>query len=157
MADTPLKPLTATDIAPRLKPSNYPPEFAVKVEGRIKRQLGDAFGLKNFGVNLTVLKPGAMSALHHRHGVQDEFIYILSGHPTVAVDDQEYRMDPGMVMGFPAQGAAHHLRNDTDEDVTYLEIGDRLPGDSGEYPNDDIMAVRENDQWVFKHKDGTPY
>ena len=151
------RPIPAETVAPRGKNSNYPPEFAVKVEGRVKRQLGDAFGLKNFGVNLTRLKPGAMSALHHRHAVQDEFLYILSGRPTVGVGEEEHCMEPGMIIGFPAQGEAHHLRNDTDEDVVYLEIGDRLPGDSGEYPKDDLIAVRENDQWLFKHKDGTPY
>jgi uncharacterized cupin superfamily protein len=38
---------------------------------REKRQLGDQFGLKNFGVNLTRLFPGGESALLHRHSKQD--------------------------------------------------------------------------------------
>ena len=53
--------LSAAAVAPRSKPSNYPPVFAARTEGRIKRQLGDTFGLRNFGVNLTELRPGACS------------------------------------------------------------------------------------------------
>eukprot|EP01031_Cornospumella_fuschlensis_P008383 gene8383-10335_t len=74
------------------------PPFA----GRIKRQLGDAFGLSRFGVNLTVLPSGAQSALLHRHTEQEEFIYILSGHPTLRTDAGEVPLEPGMCVGFSA-------------------------------------------------------
>lgn len=36
------EPRRALDIAPRTKPSNYPSQFAERVAGRVKRQLGDA-------------------------------------------------------------------------------------------------------------------
>jgi hypothetical protein len=45
----------------------YPEPFAARVAGRERRALGDAFGLTNFGVNLTRLPPGGMSALRHTH------------------------------------------------------------------------------------------
>ena len=78
--------LVAADVPPRTKPSNYPEPFASRMAGRVKRPLGDVFGLKNFGVNLTCLLPGAISALHHRHSRQDEFIYVLDGAPTLITD-----------------------------------------------------------------------
>ncbi len=59
--------------------SNYPEPFKSLVAGRVKKRLGDAAGLKNFGVNLTTLKPGGRSSLRHWHRKQDEFIYILEG------------------------------------------------------------------------------
>ena len=37
----------------------YPPPYAAALAGRAKRALGDLFGLSQFGVNLTVLAPGA--------------------------------------------------------------------------------------------------
>ena len=152
------KAIYAANAEPRRKKSNYPEPFAAKVAGRIKRPLGDLFGLKNFGVNLTTLQPGAQSALHHRHTVQDEFIYILEGEPTLAVDEDTLQLQPGMVYGFPANGPAHHLRNETGKDVIYLEIGDRTPGDQGSYPHDDLVAVLgEDGQWRFTRKDGTSY
>jgi uncharacterized cupin superfamily protein len=127
------------------------------VAGREKRQLGDVFGLKNFGVNLTTLAPKAESALLHRHSRQDEFIYILDGEPTLCTEHEEVQLRPGMCAGFPASGAAHHLVNRTDRLVVYLEIGDRTPGDEGSYPSDDLKAVFSDGAWTLTHKDGRPY
>ena len=152
-------PVVASEVPPRAKASNYPEPFAARVAGRQKQVLGDVFGLKNFGVNRTTLKPGAMSALRHWHGVQDEFVYVLSGHPTLVTDGGETALRPGMCMGFKGGDPdGHHLVNRSAEDVVYLEIGDRLPGDSAEYPDDDLKAVVGADRKVqFRHKDGTPY
>ncbi len=149
--------VVASDVAPRTKPSNYPEPFASRVAGRTKRQLGDVFGLSNFGVNLTELAPGAESALLHKHSKQDEMIYILQGHPTLRTEDGEKALVPGMCAGFPAGGLAHQLINRTDAPVLYLEIGDRTPGDEGSYPEDDLKAVLVDGSWVFTSKDGTPY
>jgi uncharacterized cupin superfamily protein len=151
--------MIAADVLPRTTPSLYPAPFAARVAGRQKQALGDAFGLKNFGVNRTTLKPGAMSALRHWHSVQDEFIYILSGRPTLITGAGEAELQPGMCMGFRGgEPDGHHLVNRSSEDVVYLEIGDRLPGDSGSYPDDDLKAVMGADgKWQMQHKDGSPY
>lgn len=126
--------------------------------GREKRPLGDLFGLRNFGVNLTRLSPGGVSALLHRHSKQDEFIYILQGTPSLVTDRGERELQPGMCAGFPANGPAHHLVNRTAQDVVYLEIGDRTPGDSATYPEDDLVAELDPaGSWIFTHKDGRPY
>ncbi|CAN0479788.1 unnamed protein product, partial [Phaeothamnion confervicola] len=140
------------------KPSNYPEPFFSRMAGREKRQLGDVFGLQNFGVNLTRLNPHAESALLHRHSKQDEFVYILQGMPTLLTEDEEVQLSPGMCAGFPANGTAHQLVNRTEDIVLYLEIGDRTPGDQGTYPKDDLKAVLGADgKWVFTSKDGKPY
>ena len=150
--------INATDIPVRVKPSVYPEPFASRMTGREKRQLGDFFGLNNFGVNLTRLTPGAISALRHAHTKQDEFVYILQGCPTLHTNDGATRLEPGMCAGFPAgAGNAANLSNDTDSDVLYLEIGDRMAGDSANYPDDDLQAVQIAGEWLFTHKDGTPY
>ena len=148
----------ADEVAPRTKPSNYPEPFASRMKGREKRQLGDVFGLSNFGVNLTRLAPGAVSALRHSHSKQDEFVYILSGHPTLRTDEGETPLAPGMCAGFKAgSGNAHQLANRTGETVVYLEVGDRTPGDEGAYPDDDIQAALRDGRWVFTRKDGSAY
>ena len=117
------------------------------------------FGLTNFGVNLTRLAPGAMSALRHAHVLQDEFIYVLSGRPTLITDRGDTELAPGVCAGFKAgTGEAHHLVNRTGEDVVYLEVGDRTAGDAVTYPDDDLKAILGDDgKWSFAHKDGTPY
>ncbi len=155
--DTPVA-VDAASAPLRSKPSNYPEPFASRMAGREKRPLGDLFGLKNFGVNLTRLGPGAVSALHHRHSTQDEFIYVIEGEPALVTDSGETALRPGMCAGFPASGTAHHLINRSARDAIYLEVGDRAPGDAVSYPADDIQAVRdEGGKWRFAHKDGRPY
>lgn len=150
--------LVAAEAPLRTKPSNYPEPFASKIRGREKRPLGDLFGLTNFGVNLTRLTPHAVSALRHAHTKQDEFVYILHGHPTLHTDEGHTKLSPGMCAGFKAgTGNGHCLINDTSEDVMYLEIGDRTPGDEGSYPDDDLKALLVEGQWKFVHKDGMPY
>ena len=152
--------LFAAEVEPRSRKSIYPEDLAARIGERIKRPLGDQFGLTIFGVNLTTLKPGAMSALRHAHTVQDEFVYVVDGHPTLITDEGETPLKPGMCAGFKAAtGNGHHLVNRTQHDVVYLEIGDRTPGDSATYPDDDLVAVKSADgrQRVFTRKDGTPY
>jgi len=51
--------------------SNYPEKFKPVVKGRVKKRLGDAAALQNFGVNLVELAPGSTSALRHWHDKQD--------------------------------------------------------------------------------------
>lgn len=149
----------AVEAPPKAKQTNYPVPFAAKVAGRSKHPLGDLFGLKNFGVNLTRLAPGAMSALRHAHTAQDEFIYILEGSPVLVTDAGETPLQPGMCAGFPAgTGNAHHLVNRGAREVVYLEIGDRSAGDRATYPDDDLAAAMDGPgSWVFTHKDGRRY
>ena len=151
--------IVAADAKPRTKASNYPEPFASRMSGRVKRPLGDLFDLTNFGVNLTRLLPGGTSALRHAHAKQDEFIYVLSGMPVLVTSDGETPLAPGMCAGFKAgTGNGHHLVNRTTAHVVYLEIGDRTPGDSVIYPDDDIAAILGSDgAWQFVHKDGTRY
>jgi uncharacterized cupin superfamily protein len=126
--------VVAAEVAPRQTPSNYPEPFASRMAGREKRALGALFGLDNFGVNLTQLAPGAVSALRHAHSRQDEFVYVLQGHPVLRTDAGDTPLAPGLCAGFKAgTGDAHQLLNPTDEAVVYLEIGDRSAGDSVSY------------------------
>ncbi len=93
--------MKAAEAPPRSKPSLYPQPFASRMSGRVKRPLGDVFGLKNFGVNLTRLAPGAVSALLHRHSRQDELVFVLDGELTLVTDQGETLLTAGMCAGFP--------------------------------------------------------
>lgn len=149
--------IAAVEVPPRVKPSVYPEPYRSRMNGRVKAQLGEFFGLKNFGVNLTRLAPNGESALFHKHTKQDEFIYIVEGNPTLITEQGEFVLSPGMCAGFPAGGSAHQLVNRTNQEAVYIEVGDRTPGDEGVYPRDDLKAQFSNGAWVFTRKDGTPY
>jgi uncharacterized cupin superfamily protein len=151
-------PILALNAPPRSKPSNYPEPFRSMMAGRVKRPLGDLFGLTNFGVNITVVPPGAVSALRHAHSSQDEFVYVVSGLLTLHTDEGESELAAGMCVGFKAgSGNAHRLVNRSAFEAVYLEVGDRTPGDMVTYPDDDLVAQSDQGRWVFRHKDGTPY
>ncbi len=155
----PPRPVAAVSVPPPKENTVYPHPFAARVKGRTKRRLGDYFGLENFGVNLTELAPGAVSALLHHHSRQDEFIYVLQGTPTLVLDKEEHELKPGDCMGFKAgAGVAHQIVNRSREPVVYIEIGDRTEGDEVEYPHDDLKATQlPNGVRRLMHKDGRPY
>lgn len=143
---------------PSRKGSIYPEQFQPLVSGRVKQRLGDAAGLKNFGVNLVTLEPGSCSALRHWHSHQDEFIYVIEGEVTLVTDAGAQVLKPGMMAGFPSGEAdGHHLVNQTSKVVTYLEIGDRTPDDEVTYPDHDLIAKPGFNDRMFVHKDGTLY
>ncbi len=150
-------PFNAWDVEARARASNYPEPFASRMIGRVKRVLGDRFAITAFGVNLVTLEPGAVSALFHRHTVQDEFVFVIAGEVTLVHDDGETLMRAGDCIGFPHQGAAHCFVNQSSDVASYLEVGDRRSGDSASYPRDDLVAEHDEDGWRFTHRDGRPY
>jgi uncharacterized cupin superfamily protein len=158
MSDKPPIAVTAAEVPPRSRPSTYPTDLVAKIGGRQKTVLGDIFGLTNFGVNLTRLPPGSASALRHAHEKQDEFVYILEGECILVTDAGETALTPGMCAGFRAgTGDAHHLVNRGAADCVYLEVGDRTPFETVEYPDDDLMIRPGADgKSVYFRKDGTP-
>nr|WP_240151585.1 cupin domain-containing protein [Oleiagrimonas citrea] len=138
--------------------SGYPQPFAARMGDRARRALGNAFGLSQFGVNLTRLGPGAHSALRHAHALEDEFVYILEGTPTLITDAGETVLRPGICAGFRAgTGDAHALVNRSDADVVYLEVGSRKDNESVDYPDDGMLGRTIDGRWAYLHKDGTPF
>ena len=155
---TPPIAVIAAEVPPRSRPSNYPADLVDKIGARQKSVLGDIFGLKNFGVNLTRLPPNSASALRHAHEKQDEFVYILEGSCTLVTDAGETPLSAGMCAGFRAgTWDAHHLLNRGDADCLYLEVGDRTRFEKVIYPDDDLMILPGPDgKSVYYRKDGTP-
>jgi uncharacterized cupin superfamily protein len=148
--------IIASDAPTKGLPAEFPAKLASRMVARSKRPLGDPFGLKTFGVNLTRLAPGAWSMVHHKHKIQDEFVYVLEGTPVLVTDAGETQLSPGMCAGFPADGPAHHLENRSISDVVILEVGDRGGGEEVVLPNDNVRAITEpNGGWRFMQIDGS--
>jgi uncharacterized cupin superfamily protein len=138
--------------------TNYPPPFDRVVYGRERRRLGNAGGLDQFGVNLTTLRPGAASALRHWHEKEDEFVYLLEGEVVLIEDDGETVLKAGDAAAFKANsGNGHHLVNRTTSDAIYLEIGSRSNSERVEYPDVDLLVVRDEQGTRCTHKNGDPY
>jgi uncharacterized cupin superfamily protein len=136
----------------------YPAELAEGFNGRIKRALGNVGGLTQFGVNLTTLEPGAVSAHRHWHAREDEFIYVLEGELTLITDAGAETLHPGMAACFAAgHPDAHQVANRAAHPVTYLEIGTRSPDDDAHYPDVDLRLEKRGGKVAFFRKSGEPY
>ena len=107
--------------------------------------MAKAVGLSQFGVNHVTLAPGARTASRHWHEAEDEFVFVLSGHPTLVDENGSRRLEPGSLAGFPAGVAnAHHILNETSEPAILIVVGSRRPGEETiHYPDDDFGPVRK--------------
>jgi uncharacterized cupin superfamily protein len=136
----------------------YPPHFDVPCRGRERTKLGDAAGLKQFGVNLCRLPPGAWSSQRHWHTGEDEFVYVVSGEVVLVTDGGEEILRAGDAAGFPANDAnGHCLQNRSDREAQILEVGTRGTGDMAYYPDIDMVASAGGKPAAYTHRDGTPY
>ena len=146
------------DIAavPERRGAGYPKPFDVPCAGRIRQRLGDAGGLKDFGVNLMRLPPGGWSSQRHWHSHEDEFVYLLQGELVLVEDGGETLLRAGDAAAFAkGSGNGHHLINRSDAIAVYLEVGSRQPHDLTTCSDIDMMSL--NSDGRFTHKDGTPY
>ena len=145
------------DNAPVIAGARYPVPYDQPCNARVRRRLGDAAGLTQFGVNLTRLPAGCWSSQRHWHTGEDEFVYILEGEVVLVSDAGEQILRAGDCAGFKAGVAdGHHLQNRSAQDVLLLEIGSRCPKeDAVFYPDIDLKFPIGRSG--FTHRDGVAY
>jgi len=97
--------------------------------------LGRVLGLERCGVNLETIAPSGRSSMPHAHSHEEEFVYVLDGHPTLWLDGHTKSLAPGDCAAFPAgTGIAHSFINDSDEPIRLLIVGVHHPEDKVFYP-----------------------
>ena len=146
------------DIAavPERKGSGYPAPFDTPCAERVRQRLGNAGGLRDFGVNLMRLPPGNWSSQRHWHSHEDEFVYVLEGGLTLIEDGGETVLRAGDCAAFAkGSGNGHHLINKSGGTAVYLEVGSRQPADVTTCSDIDMMSTNADGRFI--HKDGTPY
>ncbi len=97
--------------------------------------------------------------MRHFHTREDEMVFIVEGEVVLRSDEGEQILTAGMCAGFPAGTTnGHQVVNRGNRPARYLEISNRDPEDSAEYPDIDL-AYRKGSGGgaVFTHKDGKPY
>lgn len=86
---------------------------------------GKVFGLTRLGIHHELLPPGRRTSWPHAESAEEEFVYVLEGHPEVWLDGELYRLQPGDAVGWPAgTGICHTVINNTQSDVRLLVVGD---------------------------------
>lgn len=134
----------------------YPEPFAALSAHRLRKKLGEAGGLTDFGVNLTRLPPGEWSSQRHWHSHEDECVFLLEGELVLIENCGETVLRAGDAAVFPkGKEDGHHLVNRSDLDAVYLEIGSRRPEDITTCSDVDMMSANADGRFV--HKNGTPF
>lgn len=134
--------------------SSYPAPFDVPCKAQSCQRLARFAGLKGFGVNLTVVEPGAWSSQRHWHSHEEEFIWVLEGELTLITDAGEETLRAGDCVAFrSSEPDGHHLVNKSSRPARMLEIGTSDPQDRCTYSDIDMLA----DSRGYVHRDGRPY
>ncbi len=100
----------------------------------LSSRLGEHAGLRRIGVNVDLIRPGERSTKFHWHHEEEECFLVLSGHGTLMVGEQVFRVGPGDFFA-KREGPErpHQFVNDGDQDLRILTIGEHR-GDEAEYP-----------------------
>lgn len=140
--------------------STYPAPFDAPCQDRSRISPSDAGSLTQFGAHIMTLKPGAWSSQRHWHSYEDELVYILEGHPTLIDNDGPHPLSPGDITTHKGgETNAHHMMNETSQEVRYLIIGGRAPEkDNAFYPDIDLeLPANGTAERLYLRKDGQPY
>ena len=141
--------------APISSGSRYPKPFDAPCQDKLRRRLSVAAGLKQIGINLLELDPGAWSSQRHWHSEAEEFVYVLEGEVVLVTERGEETLHAGDCAAFlPGDPDGHHLQNRSGARARVLEIGSaNMCSDETIYPDIDLRVIASG----YFHKDGTPY
>ena len=138
--------------------SIYPEPYASMMKGRSSLRLGEAGGLTQFGANLVILEPGAMSSLRHWHMAEDEFVMVTQGTCVMVQDEGETVMQVGDCAAFPAGSPnGHCFHNHTDKVAKFLVVGSKAKREVATYSDVDLRVEMEGGKARFTYKDGTDW
>ena len=138
--------------------SIYPEPYAGMVAGRSSLRLGQAGGLTQFGANLVILQPGAMSSLRHWHLHEDEFVMVTEGECTLVQDAGETILRPGDCAAFPAGSTdGHHFLNRSLAVAKFLVVGTKAPAETATYSDVDLQVHQADGVSRFTYKDGSDW
>ncbi|CAB4922548.1 unannotated protein [freshwater metagenome] len=105
-------------------------------------RVGGTLGATESGASLYVLPPGQSSAPYHYEYAREEWLLVLSGHPTVRTPEGTATRAPMNLVFFPKGPAgAHRVSNDTGDEVRVLMWSTLAVPSATAYPDSGKVAV----------------
>ena len=136
---------------PARKGSGYPTPFDAPCSERTRQRLGDAGGLRDFGVNLMTLPPGGWSSQRHWHQGIDEIVVMLDGEAMLVDDGGETLLRAGDIATFAADVAnGHHLVNRSTRNCTFVAIDNAQGEGDCHYPDVDLKWNMVEERYTKK-------
>jgi uncharacterized cupin superfamily protein len=108
---------------------------------RRRRNLGQAVGSTNTGIQHVEVDPGKESAPLHCHSSEEEIFVILDGDGVLVLDAEETPVHPGHVVSRPSGTGVSHMFRAGERGLTYLAYGTRDPNDICYYPRSNKINI----------------
>jgi uncharacterized cupin superfamily protein len=109
------------------------------------QHLGDAAGVKGFGLNRVRVEPGRLPTPPHSHGLSEEIFFVLGGSGLLWQDEAVCEVRAGDTVVQTADHFEHTFKGGP-EGLDYLVFGTRHPVEYGWLPRS--KAVRLSWPWV---------
>src|SRR5438067_11932257 len=91
-------------------------------------RIGGRLGAVGLGASLYALPPGESTWPFHYEHASEEWVFVVSGRPTLRAVDGEQELEPGDVVVFPRGPAgAHKVTNATDEPARVILFSSKSP------------------------------
>jgi uncharacterized cupin superfamily protein len=101
---------------------------------RRRRNLGQAVGSTNTGIQHVEVASGKESGPQHCHSSEEEIFIILEGDGVLVLDSEETPVRAGHVVSRPSGTGVSHMFRAGEPGLTYLAYGTRDPNDICYYP-----------------------
>jgi uncharacterized cupin superfamily protein len=124
---------------------------------RIKAALvGQHIGGELIGATMSEVEPGSKLWPYHTHHLNEEWVIVLRGRPTLRTPEGEDVLGEGDVVCFPrGKDGAHQIINRTASPVRVLMVSSMTPGEVIEYLDTGKVLVKDaNDDDVMFARPG---
>jgi uncharacterized cupin superfamily protein len=96
--------------------------------------VGQRVGGELIGATMSEVEPGSKLWPYHTHHLNEEWLIVLHGEPTLRTPEGETQLREGDVVCFPrGSEGAHQISNRTESPVRVLMLSSMIQGDIVEY------------------------
>jgi uncharacterized cupin superfamily protein len=124
-------------------------------------RLGGLLGATQTGMTVYELRPGQAVCPYHYEYAEEEWLVVLTGHPTVRHAGGEDRLGPWDVVCFPrGPEGAHQVRNEGPDTARVLMFSPVIHPAATVYPDSDKIAVwtgNKDDDLLVRRTSGVGY
>jgi uncharacterized cupin superfamily protein len=112
--------------------------------------LGERLGLTRIGIHHVRLPPGRRTSYPHAESAEEEFVFVVEGHPDAWIDGVLHPLRPGDSVAFPAgTGVCHTFLNNTGETVRLMVVGEKPKAENRiRYPLNEAHERTRPDRWI---------
>jgi len=105
-------------------------------------KVSDVLGAEKLGATVLVLDPGKAVCPYHYEVIEEEWLIVLSGTPSIRTPAGEEVLEAGDVVCFPrGEAGAHRIFNDGPEPSRILIVSERATLGAAVYPDSDKIGI----------------